>query len=199
MTKKLHAVASAGASALARFFAIWRLRSSICGASSSSLALSRKESSPPRWSTVRSALADTRTRKPRPSESEISVTLRRFGRNRRLVLWLEWLTLWPTRGFLPVRSQRHDMAHPSKSADAKAAPVRSIILEDGRTYRERGAGRQAEDLSRFYPVSAPSIGAAITDLTYLTPTRLASRQWAFIPVCRSSRLSGEPLRALQVI
>src|SRR5450759_56301 len=151
MTKKLQAVASAGASALACFFAIWRLRSSICGASSAFLALSRKASSPPRWSTVRSALADTRTRKLRPSKSEISVTLRRFGRNRRLVLWLEWLTLWPTRGFLPVRSQRHDMAHPSKSAGAKAAPVRSFILEDGRTYRERGAGRQAEDLNRFLP------------------------------------------------
>ena len=29
---------------------------------------------------------------------------------RRLVLMLEWLTLWPTKGFLPVRSQRQAMA-----------------------------------------------------------------------------------------
>src|SRR6185437_8137228 len=53
----------------------------------------------------RSALADTRTRNWRPSASEINVTLRRFGMNRRLVLILEWLTLCPDSGPLPVRSQ----------------------------------------------------------------------------------------------
>ena len=72
-----------------------------------------------------SALAETRTRTERPSASEISVTLSRFGRNRRLVLMFEWLTLWPTSGLLPVRSQRRDMAHPSKYAGAMTAPVRS--------------------------------------------------------------------------
>src|SRR5664279_2661488 len=60
------------------FFTIARLSSSILGASSPSLALSRKASSPPRWSTVLSALAEIRTRTLRLSESEISVTLRRF-------------------------------------------------------------------------------------------------------------------------
>src|ERR1700693_2841513 len=133
----------------ARFFTICRLSSSIFAASSSSLALSRKASSPPRWSTVLSALADTRARTLRPSASEISVTLRRFGMNRRLVLTLEWLTLWPLSGFLPVSSQRHDMAHPLNSASATAAPVWSFILEDGRTYREAAKMRQAEDLSGF--------------------------------------------------
>ena len=82
----------------------------------------------------------------RPSASEISVTFCKFGRNRRLVLMLEWLTLWPTRAFLPVRSQRQDMAHPSKITGA-SAPVTVIVMEDGRTYRERGKERQAEQLS----------------------------------------------------
>ena len=58
------------------------------------------------------ALAETRNLTERPSASEISVTLRRLGRNRRLVLMLEWLTLWPTWGPLPVNSQRRDMAIP---------------------------------------------------------------------------------------
>ncbi len=41
------------------------------------------------------------------------VTLTRLGRKRRLVLRLEWLTLWPTSAFLPVRSHLRDMAKPS--------------------------------------------------------------------------------------
>src|SRR4029450_136450 len=98
-----------------RFFTIWRLSSSTRGASSSSFAFSRNASSPPRWSTVFKALADTRSRILRPNVSEISVTLLRFGRNRRLVFILEWLTLWPTSGFLPVSSQRRDIALSSKT------------------------------------------------------------------------------------
>jgi len=39
-----------------------------------------------------------------PSASDISVTLIRFGRKRRLVLMFEWLTVWPDRG--PFRSAR---------------------------------------------------------------------------------------------
>src|SRR3977135_3339205 len=39
----------------------------------------------------------------------MKVTLHRFGRNRRLVLILEWLTLWPTWGPLAVSSQRRDI------------------------------------------------------------------------------------------
>src|SRR4029453_2447223 len=70
---------------------------------------------PARLSTVFKALADTRSRILRPNVSEISVTLRRFGRNRRLVFILEWLTLWPTSGFLPVSSQRRDIALSSKT------------------------------------------------------------------------------------
>jgi hypothetical protein len=33
-------------------------------------------------------------------------------------LTLEWLTLWPTWAFLPVRSQRNDIVKPSKSRAA---------------------------------------------------------------------------------
>src|ERR1700686_2006747 len=130
--------AAAAGAALAFFLAIARLSSSILGASSASLAWSGKASSPPRWSTVLSAMADTRTRTLRPSASEISVTLRRFGMNRRLVLMLEWLTLWPLMGPLPVRSQRHDMADSSKIAGAKTAPARSFILGKMAARIERG-------------------------------------------------------------
>jgi len=41
--------------------------------------------------------------------SEISVTLCRFGRNLRLVLRFEWLTLWPDRTPLSVNAQRRDI------------------------------------------------------------------------------------------
>jgi hypothetical protein len=37
-------------------------------------------------------LADTRARTERCSVSDVSVTMQRFGRNRRLVFILEWLT-----------------------------------------------------------------------------------------------------------
>src|ERR1017187_9464697 len=52
--------------------------------------------------------------------------------------------------------------------------------------------RQAEDLSRFYPISAQSAGSAITDSTNLTPTRWARRRRVFILVCHSLPLSGSP-------
>src|SRR5258705_3526429 len=55
----------------------------------------------------------------RPSASDISVTLIRFGRKRRLVLMFEWLTVWPDRGPFPVSSQRRDM---SKSSDKLCGP-----------------------------------------------------------------------------
>ena len=41
-----------------------------------------------------------------PSASECSFAGARAGRKRRLVLVLEWLTLWPTMGPTPVSSQR---------------------------------------------------------------------------------------------
>src|SRR5262249_2542421 len=74
-----------------------------------SLAFIRKASRPPRRSTVLSALVEIRSLTERPSASDIMVTLTRLARNRRLVLMLEWLTLWPTCAALPVNSQRRDM------------------------------------------------------------------------------------------
>src|SRR5438132_2684934 len=58
----------------------------------------------------------------------MKVTLTRFGRKRRLVLMLEWLTLWPTWGPLAVSSQRRDISNSS------AIPARRIARE----YRARG-------------------------------------------------------------
>jgi hypothetical protein len=43
-----------------------------------------------------------------------------------LVFMLEWLTLWPTRGFLPVSSQRRDIALSSKTRAHAGAGNRSI-------------------------------------------------------------------------
>src|SRR5882757_10728096 len=78
----------------------------------------------------------------RPSAAEISVTLHRFGRNRRLVLILEWLTLWPTWGPLAVSSQRRDMAkilcHPRtgpKDLRAGHGGSKSRPFQEPRTYR----------------------------------------------------------------
>src|SRR5713101_3163646 len=51
----------------------------------------------------------------------MKVTLHRFGRNRRLVLILEWLTLWPTCGPLAVSSQRRDIAKSSSVPRLKAS------------------------------------------------------------------------------
>src|SRR5690348_15514994 len=67
----------------------------------------------------------------RPSASEVSVTLTKFGMKRRLVLMLEWLTLWPTKGFLPVNSQRQAMAKILvKSPARRPAPVRDRRARD---------------------------------------------------------------------
>src|ERR1700674_501923 len=39
------------------------------------------------------------------------VTFKRLGKNRRLVLRFEWLTLWPVCAVFPVRSHRRDMVN----------------------------------------------------------------------------------------
>src|SRR5882757_3767415 len=84
----------------------------------------------------------------RPSASEISVTLNRFGRNRRLVLILEWLTLWPTWGPFAVSSQRRDMAkilcHPRTGPQAGHGGSKSRPFQEPRTYR--AAARRRQDI-----------------------------------------------------
>src|ERR1700675_1477998 len=100
-----------------------RLRSSARGESLSALALIRNASRPPLWSTLLMALVETRRRTLRPSTSEMKVTLHRFGRNRRLVLMLEWLTLLPTSGPLAVNSQRRDIFRKSSAIPGLFQPT----------------------------------------------------------------------------
>src|SRR6185295_5199992 len=93
------------------------------------------------------ALVETRRRTLRPSASEMKVTLQRLGKNLRLVLMLEWLTLWPVWGALAVSSQRRDMVlKSSKLALARQRRRRrgsiSGPFRNGRTYRQRGPPRQ---------------------------------------------------------
>src|SRR6187402_1217450 len=109
------------------------------------------------------ALVETRRRTLRPSASEMKVTLHRFGRNRRLVLMLEWLTLWPTMGPLAVSSQRRDIfANPLPSptlprSGARRGGSNSRPFQEPRTYRGRAAGRQGfgADSSRFQAKRGP--------------------------------------------
>src|SRR6185437_7908576 len=95
------------------FFWMARFSSSARGERLPAGAFRRNASRPPLWSTLLIALVETRRRTLRPSASEMNVTLHRFGRKRRLVLMLEWLTLWPTWGPLAVSSQRRDMIEKS--------------------------------------------------------------------------------------
>src|SRR5215470_2890860 len=118
----------------ARFFSICRFNSSARGERLPAWAFSRNASRPPLWSTLLMALVETRRRMLRPSDSDWNVTLQRFGRNRRLVLMLEWLTLWHTWGPLAVSSQRRDIVEnplPSPldaSPPTGAAGVQMVIL-----------------------------------------------------------------------
>src|ERR1044071_6335991 len=70
----------------------------------------RWASSPPFFSIVRIAAA-VRRRRTGPSVSDSKDWLCRFGRKRRLVLMLEWLTLWPTWTPLPVTGHLRAMRH----------------------------------------------------------------------------------------
>src|SRR6201995_3394874 len=66
---------------------------------------------PPLCSTVRMPRVDRRMRTSCPRLSDSSDVTWRFGRKRRRVLLLAWLTLLPLRTPLPVISQRRDIAH----------------------------------------------------------------------------------------
>lgn len=50
------------------------------------------------------ALAETRALKRNPVRGSTKVLTNKLGKNRRLVFRLEWLTLLPTEGFLPVKA-----------------------------------------------------------------------------------------------
>jgi len=134
--------------AAAVFFSIARFNSSARGESTSALALIRNASRPPRWSTLLIALVETRNRTFRPNASEMKVTLHRFGRNRRLVLILEWLTLWPTCGPLAVSSQRRDISQNPLPAPGFSSLGGSKLRPswERRTYRGSAPGRQGFEL-----------------------------------------------------
>src|SRR5690606_37984921 len=100
---------AAAAASSATFLAICFLSRRARCERSLELAFRRKLSSPPRCSTERSADAETRRRKLCPRASDIKVTSQRFGRKRRRVLLLAWLTLLPLITALPVSSQARDI------------------------------------------------------------------------------------------
>ena len=95
------------------------------------------------------------------SASEISVTLHRLGRNRRLVLRFEWLTLWPVCAALPVSSHRRDMVNSSTLlAPATRAPGWVSSWEACGTYSEgrRHASRKARLMTGRKPGCADARG-----------------------------------------
>src|SRR4051812_15547617 len=140
-----------------------RFRSRARGDSRSALALSRKASRPPLWSTLLSALVETRRRTLRSRASEMNVTLTRFGRKRRLVLMLEWLTLWPTRGPLAVSSQRRDMSKflfrsPNECGRHSGRHGGSFFVLAGSGGRIGGKGGVVKDLPVFPGRAQPEPG-----------------------------------------
>src|SRR5262245_22079287 len=70
----------------------------------------------------------------------MNVTLHKLGRNRRLVLRFEWLTLWPVCAVLPVRSQRRDIGLPQALCPQRGPGT--LILPGRRRYSEPAVGRQ---------------------------------------------------------
>src|SRR5262245_30556676 len=87
----------------------------------------------------------------------MKVTLHRFGRKRRLVLMLEWLTLWPTWGPLAVSSQRRDMLqilfHPRtrRPSNRRRGGPKLVQLSFGRRGRIGGKGSGVKVLGRMAP------------------------------------------------
>src|SRR3990170_1570108 len=134
--------------------------------SSSSPAFIRKASRPPRCSTERKAWALIVIRTRFFSASLSSVTLQRFGRKRRLVRRLAWLTLLPVSTALPVSSQRRAIVlDPSLDMHGTRCGWQRVATSSatgGRTYTGtavwgQGAatklGQAPIDESRKYPDS----------------------------------------------
>src|SRR4051812_12180190 len=170
-----------------------RFSSRARGDSTAALALSRKGSRPPLWSTLLIALVETRRRTLRPSASLMKVTLTRFGRKRRLVLMLEWLTVWPTWGPLAVNSQRRDMVKssifPNDVRPPFGAPRANSLSLQGAGGRIGGKGRDVKVLGRLgrqfrarHSVSSPALrtrapGRAIQYSAPVRLTRGAAAYW----------------------
>src|SRR6202035_2844600 len=102
------------------------------------------------------ALVETRSRTFRPSASEMKVTLHRFGRNRRLVLIFEWLTLWPTSGPLAVSSQRRDIAlNPLPSRPSVLFKVRRGVQNHVHPGNRGRIGAERQGVKVCSPARAP--------------------------------------------
>src|SRR6202030_2236469 len=86
----------------------------------SGLAL-RNASMPPLNSMVRIAVVESRSRT-EPNTSDNRETVCKFGRKRRFVLMLEWLTLWPTWTPLPVTGHLRAIWHLVQQYRSKNAP-----------------------------------------------------------------------------
>src|SRR3954447_25729220 len=89
----------------------------------------------------------------------MKVTLTRFGRKRRLVLMLEWLTVWPTWGPLAVNSQRRDMVKssifPNDVRPPFGAPRANSLSLQGAGGRIGGKRRDVKVLGRLGRHFAP--------------------------------------------
>src|SRR5262245_50385082 len=75
------------------------------------------------------------------SASEVSVTLTRFGRKRRLVLLLAWLTLWPLWTALPVSSHSRDIFHVPYRSKLEPKRYARNVLARGILRRPYGKSR----------------------------------------------------------
>src|SRR5262249_43096817 len=72
----------------------------------------------------------------------MNVTLHRLGRNRRLDLRFEWLTLWPVCAVLPVRSHRRDMGFLELVTPAPRAAKVKILWGGWPPYSDPSPRRQ---------------------------------------------------------
>src|SRR5215813_3516558 len=103
-----------------------------------------KASMPPLNSIVRIAAADRRSRTG-PSTSDRTEIVCTLGMKRRLVLMLEWLTLWPTWTPLPVTGHLRAMRH--------------LVQQSGnKTHRAAASSRAA---AAFYAAPRPRSSAAL--------------------------------------
>src|SRR4051812_43076892 len=93
----------------------------------------------------------------------MNVTLHKLGRNRRLVLRFEWLTLWPVCAVLPVKSQRRDIGLPQALWPATQARNPDPFLEGaGIVSRQSGVKKAATRAAGFplahgYCIRLPAI------------------------------------------
>src|SRR3954454_10397448 len=111
---------------------------------------------PPLCSTVRMPRVDRRMRTSCPRLSDSSDVTWRFGRKRRRVLLLAWLTLLPLRTPLPVISQRRDIA------------LNPQYRLEGAGYGDTGGGRQGRPVGNRAQTGFPDLLSLIGLLAQLT-------------------------------